>query len=218
MYATCLRRTKEAARDSVQLPQIHEKVQSVQLSESDRELYNFFQKHTADLASGSSSAGAKASGDRNRHILPLLNFLRLICDHGPDLLPIAALNAWDTRQWASFDWKDAKNSRLICGFCRFDLEQVEQVGTRKSIEWECGHQICGRCLSQREDACPEDTETGVCSECLESEAKPESAGQDSFPRQVDHCPSAKMKALLLNLSKEHEGNANLVGIVEPVKR
>lgn len=98
--ATAFRRTKATLETTVKLPAKIEKIESVKLSDADRELYEFFKAQaskTADQLSGSGQVVSTAP-DKNKNTLALINLLRLICNHGEHLLPTSAANAWRTRQ------------------------------------------------------------------------------------------------------------------------
>ena len=97
---TCLRRTKESIGDALRLPPRNEEIEFVRLHQQDQELYEFFKTRAAKLASGSgvfdpATAAPKSSQDGS--VLSLLNFLRLICDHGQQILPETALKIWNAR-------------------------------------------------------------------------------------------------------------------------
>lgn len=97
---TCLRRTKESMGDILQLPRRHERIESIYLHQRDQEIYSFFKQRSADIASGTKIASLTApqlNGAQDGGIITLLNFLRLICNHGEQLLPKSALHIWDNR-------------------------------------------------------------------------------------------------------------------------
>jgi SNF2 family DNA or RNA helicase len=98
--STCLRRTKESMGDILRLPQRHEKIEHVYLSQEDQILYKFFKEKAASLASGTKAshvAVTRSDNDQRGGIICSLNFLRSICNHGEQLLPDTALRIWDTR-------------------------------------------------------------------------------------------------------------------------
>ncbi|KAH3982488.1 hypothetical protein HBI56_015260 [Parastagonospora nodorum] len=98
--STCLRRTKESMGDILHLPQRHEKIEHVNLSQEDQILYKFFKEKAASLASGTKAshvAVTRSDNDQRGGIICSLNFLRSICNHGEQLLPETALRIWDTR-------------------------------------------------------------------------------------------------------------------------
>jgi SNF2 family DNA or RNA helicase len=103
---TCLRRTKESLGDILQLPQRQEKVEYVILHQQDQTLYNFFQAECSKLASGrttTSTATKNLDNAQDGSVVQLLNFLRLICNHGERLLPDTALRIWNSRDLPMID-------------------------------------------------------------------------------------------------------------------
>jgi SNF2 family DNA or RNA helicase len=98
--STCLRRTKESIGDVLRLPNRQEKIEYVPLNQQDQIVYDFFKARSANLASrnGTSNTAVPQLDDTlSGGIICLLNFLRLICNHGEQLLPETALRMWNTR-------------------------------------------------------------------------------------------------------------------------
>ncbi|KAI1770678.1 SNF2 family N-terminal domain-containing protein [Hypoxylon cercidicola] len=85
--STCLRRTKDSIRDDLELPPRIDKECMVRMDHEDQELYNFFQTRVSGFVSGLLSNDKVEKSRRNGHILPLINILRLICNHGQSLVP-----------------------------------------------------------------------------------------------------------------------------------
>jgi SNF2 family DNA or RNA helicase len=103
---TCLRRTKESLGDILQLPQRQEKVEYVILHQQDQTLYNFFQAECSKLASGRTTTSIATKNLENAQdgsVVQMLNFLRLICNHGERLLPDTALRIWNSRDVPMMD-------------------------------------------------------------------------------------------------------------------
>ncbi|KAI1737674.1 SNF2 family N-terminal domain-containing protein [Xylaria scruposa] len=90
IQATCLRRTKEKALSSeLKLPLRFEKIHEVHLHPKDQVLYDSIKTRCVEIAAGvdkRSEADSSPKGKEKR-ILLLINSLRLICDHGEQLLP-----------------------------------------------------------------------------------------------------------------------------------
>ncbi|KAL9621923.1 MAG: hypothetical protein Q9160_003744 [Pyrenula sp. 1 TL-2023] len=146
--ATCLRRTKESVNDSLQLPPRLERTESIELPRRDRELYTFFKDITAAIAgdsSISSSGPLKHDDFKESNILSLIGFLRLICNHGQDLLPHSALAAWKASAPKLIDWQAMKNFRRRCGWCDTDLESSFRLTAPELL---CEHTICMDCTQQ----------------------------------------------------------------------
>lgn len=80
--ATCLRRTKQHALASglLRLPPRSEKTCSVDLHPHDQVLYDCVKRELQKTASGSAKA-------EQGNVMVLLNYLRLICNHGEQLVP-----------------------------------------------------------------------------------------------------------------------------------
>ncbi|RYP13394.1 hypothetical protein DL767_010752 [Monosporascus sp. MG133] len=133
--ATCLRRTKGTLLVSSTLPKPVEKVESVVLHGNDRVLYEFFKNQAASLAANFTQKkppGVEVIGSGRNNILSLINFLRLICNHGEQLLPTAALHAWKARDATSIDWGVMQSSRKRCGLCNADIEESCNLGSGHS--------------------------------------------------------------------------------------
>ncbi|KAI1249182.1 hypothetical protein MGN70_008792 [Eutypa lata] len=77
--ATCLRRTKKALAGSLDLLPPIEEIEYVELHTEDQELYDFFKMKTASIAANMKSK-KRGKTDKGESILPLMNFLRLICN------------------------------------------------------------------------------------------------------------------------------------------
>ncbi|KAH6876382.1 SNF2 family N-terminal domain-containing protein [Thelonectria olida] len=201
IQATCLRRTKQSTAQSCELPGRSEKIEKVDLSPSDRPLYDFFQAETARIAAGclhSENSGPSLIPQGKKNILPLINFLRLICNHGEDLLPAAAVEAWRVRQSGSISWQMMQSAKESCAFCRDDLESTSPA--LPSSAPHCGHPICASCSLQEWD----DSE-GMKTTCF--------ACSDGPTPPFASKPSAKMKALIQNLQAEQV--ANQQGFTKP---
>lgn len=180
--ATCLRRTKRQLGSSIKLPSRTERVEIVELDPVDKELYLFFKHRTAEIAAGLPEAGGGTTGanrDRGRNIIPLINFLRLICDHGERLLPFSALQAWRNRQNESIDWDMMRGSIKSCSSCGLTLEQ-----------------------SDRSEA------PDLCLLCTSSSASPAAPSVASTQARICDLqgirPSAKVQVLINNLRQEQK--------------
>lgn len=105
---TCLRRTEQSIAITLKLPLREERIEHVCLHLQDQELYDFFKDRTAAVASGASRTFAAASLDSNHkdNVLSSLNFLRLICNHGQDLLPKSAVEIWNARDRTMTDFNE----------------------------------------------------------------------------------------------------------------
>ncbi|KAI0399412.1 SNF2 family N-terminal domain-containing protein [Xylaria palmicola] len=91
--ATCLRRVKAQVLSSneIRLPPRSERVHEVNLHQEDQELYDAIKKLCATRAAGVETKSNKSEAPRSteKNLLLLINSLRLICNHGEQLLPQA---------------------------------------------------------------------------------------------------------------------------------
>lgn len=194
--AICVRRTHKLLLSGSQLPQRRERTVWVELTPEDRALYRFFQQKTADIASGfyRQKSGNSATNRKDTNILSLINFLRLICDHGELLLSLSALEAWKTRNDRSIDWEMMQATQKACELCGGDLDDAD-TQTATNPDFPCSHPICGRCQEKSNSGAIESE--SKCSKCTAQMANPPS---NSTPLPI--LPSPKVKALIDNLRQE----------------
>ncbi|EHK18835.1 uncharacterized protein TRIVIDRAFT_193915 [Trichoderma virens Gv29-8] len=188
---TCLRRTKKLIKLSDQLPDPREQITWVELLPADRDLYTFFEKEAANIASGSyryNIENSNSNDQKNNNILKFINALRLICDHGEYLLPRSAVELWRTPGDNLIDWQKVQKFREACN-------------SRSAIGFHisCPQVMCRRCL----------TSTGEVGSKIES-THPDSSllirsdGEGSYST-IDIRPgqqSPKLEALIENLRQE----------------
>ena len=199
--ATCLRRTKRTIGDSFELPRRIEKIETVEFHRTDQELYNFFKEKTAKIAAGllrSSAATSKFDQVKENNILSLINFLRLICNHGEQLLPQSALDAWKARDSVSIDWQMMQNCRRRCDVCEADIE-VTEFPDSNNPELRCQHSICAICAFQHEGNTPRKERT--CPKCVVASGTGTHSSTSNSITTFTR-PSAKIEALLRNLHSE----------------
>lgn len=191
-----MRRTHKLLLSGSQLPQRRERTVWVELTPEDRALYRFFQQKTADIASGfyRQKSGNSATNRKDTNILSLINFLRLICDHGELLLSLSALEAWKTRNDRSIDWEMMQATQKACELCGGDLDDAD-TQTATNPDFPCSHPICGRCQEKSNSGAIESE--SKCSKCTAQMANPPS---NSTPLPI--LPSPKVKALIDNLRQE----------------
>jgi SNF2 family DNA or RNA helicase len=190
---TCLRRTKESVITTSTLPKPIETIESVTLHEKDQAVYDFFKAQASDmaatLAQGRSPQEKTNGGQMN--VLSLINFLRLICNHGEHLLPRAALNAWKLKDTASIDWETMQQLRSRCEACGSDADETDS-STSATPNGCCEHLLCGGCATDYAETAVESSDP--CSLCLVDD------GSKNEPALVEvKRPSAKLEALLRNL-------------------
>ena len=196
--ATCLRRTKDMTQDSLQLPRRIERIEEIKLHQADQNLYDFFREKTAKIAAGIAMLDESTSGigrEKDANILTLLNFLRRICNHGEDLLPPSALEAWRSST-VSVDWQMMRNYNRICDSCGSLIEEVDFL-SGNSPEFGCHHSICTTCSMQRENSITEEAW-----KCPKRAAMQATSGNFLTLPTSSIRLSAKVEALIRNLSSE----------------
>ena len=215
--STCLRRTKAMTAESLELPSRVEKTESIPLHQADRELYDFFKLKTSKIAahlSGPETASPRSDKEKETNILSLINLLRLICNHGEQLLPPTALQAWKSQDNGMIDWQMMKDCRKRCDACGTDIEESD-LPSSNTLEFRCRHSICGTCVIGNGDG--ETNEEWICPKCpkpTKANASLQSTVSNPFDTFVT--PSAKIEALLRNLREEQAGNLN--DPATPIKR
>ncbi len=201
--ATCLRRTKSLNSSLFSLPGRSEKVEWIELSPEDRELYNFFKTKTAQTASEllrCYSGADKPGQHKDINILTLINFLRLICDHGEHLLPSSALEAWKTRSNGSIDWRMMKAKCDLCGVFVNEFDAPALI----DVESQCQHSICVNCVLRSQKDKGNDGPT--CPKCIIQIVGDEDSTISNKPRTIIR-PSAKIKKLIENLRQEQSSGS-----------
>ncbi|KAM7210964.1 SNF2 family N-terminal domain containing protein [Rhypophila decipiens] len=150
--ATCLRRTKKQLvrqGPSLYLPARTEKVEWIDLSPADRDIYEFFKARTAKIASGMMNDTGNPVGtkDRGQNVICLIDFLRLICGHGEGLLPSSALEIWKSRDSEAIDWEMMKTMSGEENWCRRCGGQRRETPSEEvdneSLEGEGTGCVCG---------------------------------------------------------------------------
>lgn len=218
--ATCLRRTKDTVKNQLRLPRRIDREETVELDGTERELYDFFKTGISRLVAGTFSEESRVSQQHQRNILPLISFLRLICDHGERLLPAPALKGWLRRGTSAFDWNIMPNRERNCALCNVHISRLQ---CQDDVWYEsCLHVICSNCVITDNDE--KFMDDGVCPICNEESATPgseQSASTRSRDREsistVDYRPSTKVQALLNNL--QHEQYLNHANMRRaPIKR
>jgi SNF2 family DNA or RNA helicase len=204
--ATCLRRTKRTLRDSCELPDRIERTETLEFSETDQVLYAFFKEKCAQLAENVSTtklASPEVSQRKEGNLLSLINFLRLICDHGEQLLPRSALDAWRARDDTSISWQMMRSCRKRCYICKTDIEEAALLAS-KDYEPSHQHWVCAICALQS------DGTSGEKDPCPKPALSPCLGDDSSFLGPADSCPpsSAKIKALLRNLRTEQDAGTS----------
>ncbi|PQE26533.1 hypothetical protein CJF30_00001298 [Rutstroemia sp. NJR-2017a BBW] len=203
--ATCLRRTKASQAVCLNLEKCIEKTEEVHLHQEDQLLYDFFKKKTADIAAGvhrldKNKSRRKSTKDEN--ILSLMNFLRAICNHGPDLLPSSALAAWENSDTSKVDWKMMQASGTTCNQCGQEYIAKRSGSMPRSPNGAYNADVCEDCAILRDE---DSTHTRSSSEGASALA---TAGTSKSSKSAAEFvrPSAKVSRLLENLQQEQRGN------------
>lgn len=180
--ATCLRRMKEKvlSSDETRLPPRLERVQFVYLHRDDQIIYDILKLTCVEKASGLEKRSFEGSPSKSndKNLLVLINSLRLICDHGEELLPPMVKGLLEGAPVGSFNSEMAQVVSESCSVCGGEIENV---------------------------ALGSDTQMLACVECAASEEDLQSI---NWPLNLDGkeapvCrPSAKVLALLDNLKQE----------------
>lgn len=203
IQATCLRRTKQSIGETLKLPEKEEVNVVLTLNPADRELYDFFKIQAATAIRTLQTTATPTRPERtqltggggwSRHILPLINNLRLICDHGEDLLPETAVRAWRERDLDSVDWWSVTAGLQKCDSC--GVEPKEDDAITFPVKLSCGHIICTSCCADKDTSERPSTQT-PCTKCFRKSPIPSQAGISK-----DYHPSVKIEALLKNLASE----------------
>ena len=199
------------------MPPRTENFHEVDLSSKDRELYEFFKEQCSTLAAGGSQVAKTGPRRKDKqkegNILALINFLRLICDHGEQILPTPALDAWKARDRTAIDWSMIQACRTKCCTCGNYIEEND-VGASDEPRYSCHHSTCITCASR--DGNDNVKQVQPCAKCRVSRTT-----------SVDSCtlnysgatvqPSSKVKVLLKNIQAE-QADGWTSKEVRPVKR
>lgn len=198
--ATCLRRTKSLNTTLLELPQRFEKVELIELSPNDRELYNFFKLKTAEIVSQLSQhelGSGKAGQHKGTNIITLINFLRRICDHGEHLLPLSARGIWKNRSSSWTNWQVMRVFRAKCDICGVDVDDVDAPASI-DVEYQCQHSICSKCAFRgQQEKTSDSLSCPKCNDGIASEGDTILHSSRDFIR-----PSAKVEKLIQNLRQE----------------
>lgn len=100
--ATCLRRTKDHVQNQLRLPPRIEREHLINLNSEEQSLYDFFKSRASPLAR-KFTRQSEADKAQWGTMLSIINFLRLICNHGEQLLPAAMLEPWKTQNPSTID-------------------------------------------------------------------------------------------------------------------
>jgi SNF2 family DNA or RNA helicase len=199
--ATCLRRTKQKtlSSDKLKLPPRSEKIHDVHLHWDDQVLYDTVRRFNAEIAAGSEQRPEKDSlpKGKEKNILLLINSLRLICDHGEQLLPEAVKRRSEESSIASIASFASEMQQVYhgrCSVCEGELDDsVAQADSQDSI--------CVNCATSEQGS----SNTNLQADFLGKKGFSDSQlarSQSSGSAKLCYRPSAKVLALLGNLEQE----------------
>ena len=200
--STCLRRTKADPVLRLNLPQKLERVEEIEMPREDRKVYDFFKRFSFVTAAGGKTSKKIAA----TNILILISMLRLICDHGEALLPALALKAWRDRDPSLLTFKMLESGIKTCISCDREIEELD-VAESVIEELTCGHVLCESCAtksqtSESQPSCPKCGTEGLRSPSVLSDSSPApSQSELALPQKPHYPPSAKLQALLRNITK-----------------
>ena len=200
--ATCLRRTKNSSTVALDLASPVKEVEYIKLHKEDKELYDSVKQKTASIAEEiqrNREIKGKGSKKREGNILALMNFLRLICNHGRDLLPRSALALYTESASGSLDWQMMQASRDTCRVCGQDLEGLSGSGIEsQSTQASRPQLVCEACALDYEDVAQIKREQSPPKAADAANAKMKPSKLDT---KGTH-PSAKIRSLMQRLRAE----------------
>lgn len=205
--ATCLRRTKDSVREALNLPARTVRECAVHLDQEDKELYDFFKKSASHLIAY--MVTESDNPPRTGNILPIINTLRLICNHGRSLLPKFALTAWGQRYNPTTYSELATTKPRLCFSCGMEVCSQDMQS-----EFACPHLLCSNCADTDEKLLSS-LDSVVCPQCAINGGSVTSV--DEPGRKGNYQPSAKVRALVQNLRDEQQ-NKPLSFDSRPIKR
>lgn len=194
--ATCLRRTKKKALLSgiLTLPPRLEKVQNVYLHPDDQALYDSVKVTAQKVAATFDKEPRKNSSavDKDNNILLLLNSMRLICNHGMQLMPEAMRRMIEKGLIPLHDPENSINDSE-CSSCGGEID----IRSSTTMDQK---PVCDSCANSEQSI----TKMELRAERVHSEAR--SAFQSprlgrNRSENTTHQPSAKVLALLMNLKQ-----------------
>ncbi|KAK9796579.1 putative RING-type domain-containing protein [Seiridium cardinale] len=200
--ATCLRRTKADHALTLNLPRKLERVEEVEMSREDREIYDFFKRFSFLNAVGHASSTVTPT-----NILLLIAMLRLICDHGEALLPGSAIKTWRERDVTLLTLQMLESGIRRCVYCEREIEELDTAGPIAE-EPTCGHVLCDSCAAKSQgsgSSCPKcETEGSKSPSAMSISSPAPSQSGLASPLKPQYPPSAKLQALLRNITEQQE--------------
>ncbi|CAM1510878.1 Fc.00g083910.m01.CDS01 [Cosmosporella sp. VM-42] len=163
------------------LPRKLERIELVELSAAERNLYDFLKRRPYLIASGKQPAKHTRSAPYMSGNALVLISVEININHGEELLPAVALEAWKKRYENSVVWDTLESSLQYCDTCGLDIDDGP-------IEFPCQHIICDSCISVGEgdskspgpSSCPMcGSNASSVSSCMSEPAAPNGSYQSS---------------------------------------
>lgn len=195
--ATCLRRTKQQTLASglLSLPHRTEKTCPVYLHPDDQNLYDSVKTVLQKTASGSEKSLRKdvSAKAREKNVMVLLNSLRLICNHGEELVPQLAKSITGESSASYIDHVQRDIHFIPCSSCGGETDGSDVFTERQGS-------LCVDCANLETE--PLGPQSGLNLEQRDGNSGSQSAsmGKSTFSKTVR--PSAKVVALVNNLRQE----------------
>lgn len=223
--STCLRRNKEI----LELPPRVDQEEVIHLEHADRDLYEKCKKDSATLIEY--ALKETTNGSRYFSILQSILRLRLMCNHGTDLLPMTVQNRLGgshiTQRPAclSSDMEDCVMAESSspqdeisvprCDLCNKPTDPAEAEAT-SSLQ-ACSHTVCDSCLKLYElNVSQLAPAQATCPKCAEIAGFSLDMAEENNPQWMEGIhymgPSAKVKTLIKNLRNAANDNGD-----EPIK-
>lgn len=199
--ATCLRRTKQQTLTSglLSLPHRTEKTHLVYLHPDDQALYDSVKTVLQKIDSGSNKPLEKdvSATSKDKNVMVLLNSLRLICNHGEELVPQLAKSITGKSSASCIDHIQQQIHTAACSSCGGETDD-------NSVFTGPQGSLCADCAIL--ETAPPDIQSEIIPEKAYGTSESQSAiiGKTLFRKTVK--PSAKVVALINNLRQESSTN------------
>lgn len=192
--ATTLRRTKSSVDQDVQLPAKAIRLEEVELSEEERQLYSFVRDKSDYLVDCADSSSGSV-------MLRIILQLRMICNHGPGLLPTKVLKSYNERQPdGKFGWESDEE----CEACGRSFKAPDAT---EPLNQTCLHILCTDCAKGGGKGKSPQSEGINCPLCFpdESEISDKTCrSQKAAETLALFQPSSKIQALTKNLVQDQD--------------
>lgn len=195
--STCLRRTKQKtlASGAFNLPHRSERIQHVNLHPDDQALYEAVKSATQKTAAGLDKPLRIESSVKDKHenVMVLLNSLRLICNHGKELVPHLAKSIMEKTSVSNIHRNQRQIHGSACSSCGAETDGG-------SASTELPDSLCVNCATL-EATCSDPNLRGE-PENRQGVSPSQSASIEQSSLGIAVRPSAKIVALIKNLRHE----------------